>query len=188
MKLKYIWTAVLSLVVTLAAAPVRSAVLEYDIAWSGSNNYAMTGAFSFDSASAADGRIDETELLSLSIEGFHSGILVGSWALGDPYVGAEPFNFNFDPVAELFFVGGNSNLLSGQNWNDDGNTGSSCGNPGFGFNSGSGGQDICVDGALVSSAPRDQPLQVTRSVPEPTTALLVGIAALGLGWSQRKRA
>jgi len=147
----------------------------------------MTGMFGFDTTSGGDARIDETELLSLSISGYLNGALVGAWTLGvDPYVGAQAFNFNFNPVTELFYVGGNSNFGNGQNWNDDGSGGTSCGSGGLGFNSGSGGQDLCVDGVLVGSVPASTPLAAMQS-PEPGTVVLFGLGLAGLLFARRKR-
>ena len=143
----------------------------------------MTGIFSFDSDSDADGLIDGTELLNFSISGFHNGNPVGIWRFTDPYTGLEPFNFNFDPTGLLFFTGGNSNSPTGQNWNDDGNAGNSCGTPGLGFNNGNFSQDLCVNGVKVSISDSSTPVATlaatSAAIPEPSTIAMFGIGLAG---------
>ena len=151
-------------------------VLTYNLGWIGSNSYTMNGIFSFNSDSGADGLIEETELLSFSISGYKSGNPLGNWTFTDPYKGLEPFNFNFDPVGLHFFTGGNSNSPTGQNWNDDGNLGNSCGNPGLGFNDGSFSRDLCVNGIKASvSEARIQVSPSAAAIPEPSTMAMFGI-------------
>ena len=141
----------------VAVTDMPAAVIGYNVGWSGSAGYTLSGSFTFDDANGGDGRIDESELLSFSMTGFLAGNPVGNYSLASPYSGAEPFNFNFNPGTSAFFFGGNSNFFNGQNWNDDGNTGSSCGSPGLGSNAGSGSQDLCVDGNFVSRARPELP-------------------------------
>jgi len=179
--------AILLVLAGASAAPSSAVPISYEFLWTGSSGYTMKGTFGFDTSSGGDARIDETELLSLSISGYLNGTLVGAWTLGvDPYVGAQAFNFNFNPVTELFYVGGHSSSVNGQNWNDDGSSGTSCGDPGLGLNAGSGGQDLCVDGVLVGSIPASTPLSAMQS-PEPGTVALFGLGLAGLFIARRKR-
>jgi hypothetical protein len=47
-----------------------------------------------------------------------------------------------------FCDGGLSNTDGGQEWNANGYV-ENCGNPGFGFNSGAGAQDVCINGRFM---------------------------------------
>ena len=165
-------------------------ILTYNLGWMGSNGYTMSGNFSFNSDSGTDGLIDGTELLTLSISGYQSGNPLGNWKFTDPYKGLEPFNFNFDPSAQQFFTGGNSNSPTGQNWNDDGNTGSSCGNPGIGFNDGNFSRDLCVNGVKVGVSESRIQVSASSNVPEPSTMAMFGIglacAAIGIRFRHRQ--
>jgi len=166
------------LLLILAAAGMTSlhaSVIGYTFAWTGTEGYTMEGSFTFDSVNIPGGDITASELLSFSDTGFLDGNPVSTFSLGSPYNGAAPFNFNFNPLTAQFILGGLSSSTSGQNWNDDGVNGNSCGNPGLGFNAGNADQDMCVNGLKVSSASVNSPISVTAT-PEPATSVVLGLS------------
>ncbi len=179
-------TFVVLFAVTGFAQKARAELIVYDLSWTGSSAYSMTGSFSFDDADGGDGRIDGTELLSLLIEGFHNGASIGSWNLADGLgSGASAFNFNFDPVSGAFFVGGDDGE-SQQQWNY-------AGDPGLGFASGTAAQALALNGVVISTHTfkLGSALTATRRdvvvVPEPTTIALFGAGLVGLGMIARRR-
>jgi hypothetical protein len=187
-KTKSMYLAVMAILFSPMAA--NADPIAYDISWTGSGGYTMTGMFSFDDSLLGTGAIDETSVLSLMIEGFLNNVSVGTFDLfGDaPLLGADTFNFNFDTTLETFIVGGFSSSLTGQDWGVSVG-GGSCSTSGFGFSSGSGSQGICIAGTgFTGSVPINSPtLAATRSVPEPGTLALLGIGLLGLGLSRRRQ-
>ncbi len=55
--------ALISIVTMLLSPDAKAELLAYDISWTGSNGYSLTGGFIFDDAAAADGRVEENELV-----------------------------------------------------------------------------------------------------------------------------
>lgn len=132
----------IALMLSFLSSAARAELLAYDISWTGANGYSLTGGFIFDDAAAADGRIDENELIHFAFMAFLNGSFVGSFNLSDGAHGA--LNFNFDPVAEAFFTGGKTAGDDGQMWNTGVEAGDHCpGGPGF--NSGDHSQILCLD-------------------------------------------
>ncbi len=171
----------IALGVSLAMMGSANAALKsYDISWVGSNNYSMTGNFSFDAATAGP-VVDETELSSFFIQGFHNGNSVGSHS-------SAVENFNFDATTGNFLVGGSSTSDTGQRWNSGGT--------GFGFSSRRYSQGFTFDGSFYSVTSInigyvDSTLEASSlsTVPLPAALPLyaAGMAVLGFFGYRRKR-
>ncbi len=132
----------ISLVMSFLSSAARAELLAYDISWTGSNGYSLSGGFIFDDAAAADGRIEENELIHFAFMTFLNGSFMGSFNLSDGAHGV--FNFNFDPVSEAFFTGGKTDSEQGQTWNTSATAGDYCPG-GAGFNSGDNTQVLCLE-------------------------------------------
>ncbi|MFN2287354.1 MAG: choice-of-anchor U domain-containing protein [Chromatocurvus sp.] len=166
LKRPWLWAALLCLTsLSLSAA-------EYDINWSGTDGYTMTGSFSFSDSLLGTGPITGDDIDSLIIEVFQNGNSQGTWSLFDdgfenPDAEAE-FNFNFDTTSESFSgeVNANQSSPDGQIWNTEGN-GTGC-TP-VGFIKASFAQAVCANGSLVGllstlgTEAADSPLIATRS-------------------------
>ena len=168
-------------VIWLVYFSASSHATSYDIQWTGSNGYTMSGIFEY--SNTLTGTINGTQIDSLSIQGYKDGTSVGNWEFS---AGQTPpsFNFNFDTSTETFLTGGRSDTTSGQLWNIPNNNG-------FGFFSGNSSQGLYINGAL---APASQliigstvttvglsPSTLTAIPnPEPSTILLFGTGMAGL--------
>ena len=131
----------LAALLLLLAAPALAETRH--ICWRGENGYTMTGTLTFPDRLAWAELIDETEVDRLVIEGFLDGAPLGRWDSADR--GPETsWLLRYSPREGRF------PLLGGgiyQAWNANGAV-NDCGIPGFGFNAGNSGQDVCVDGVF----------------------------------------
>ena len=64
----------------LLAGPMaaNAGPITYDLGWTGTSGYTMTGYFSYDDVNAGDGAIRDGEVASLFFEGFLNGASIGS--------------------------------------------------------------------------------------------------------------
>lgn len=105
--------------------------------------------------------LTERDVTAFKVSGYHKGQLIGTWnsaTRGDE----ATWHLRFDPAGMTFLTGGRFAGTASQGWNADGSS-ENCGNPGFGFNSGNYGQDLCVNGMWIegSSIDPETPLLAT---------------------------
>ena len=130
--------------VLLIALPGPALTADLAFCWFGANGYVIDGRMSLPDAALDQPLVTEADVTTFVITGYHNGKPLGRWSLAQltPRTG---WNLSFDPAAMAFVTGGHSMTDEGQTWNATGMV-DDCGVPGFGFNSGRGGQDVCVDG------------------------------------------
>ena len=198
--LKNIMLGFVATILIVAANAGSAHAIAFNFDWTGSDGYSMDGMFSYDDSLIGTGATDETDLTTFMIELYLNGESLGTWDFfADGLIpDSLPMNFNFDASSESFLVGGPAAGTSGQTWNTSGNC-----SPGFGFQSGSGSQLLCIDG--FPGGPFGGPIEISQSTltairkdlspvvpaPEPSTLSLVatGLALLGfMGWRRRKAA
>ena len=164
-----------AMTLALLSFSANAAPVSFDISWFGPNNYSMTGSFSFDDSLLGIGTIDETDVVSMSLEAFENGVSLGSTSI-------SPRNLNFDTITETFIVTDLSLGPMGQSWNTDGS--------GIGFASGRRAELLYVDGEFIPDSRLDKPLSgltATRSVvPIPAAIWFFASALTGLGLMRRK--
>lgn len=124
----------------LMATPLQAA--DFEFCWIGNNNYTMSGMMSVTDQALTQQIVTESDVTAFAISGTRNGLPIGNWSL-DELTPTTSWNLNFDPAEMVFVTGGYSNTTQGQQWNANGAV-NNCGALGFGFNSGGGGQDVCV--------------------------------------------
>ena len=152
----------LALLLALAATPARA--VTHVFCWQGANGYRMEGYITYPDT-AQGWLITETTVTGFGITGWRGDTRLGEWSLKDRGPDTT-FVLRFDSRRLAFRMGGLPQDGTYQAWNADG-TVTDCGDPGFGFNGGNVGQDICVDGTFIrdSTIPPDTPLSVS---PDPS--------------------
>ncbi|WP_377510613.1 hypothetical protein [Octadecabacter sp. R77987] len=137
-----------TVILTLAlASPVAAA--DFEFCWVGANDYTMTGRMTVPD-DALGGIVTQDDVTAFAITGFHRSLPVGQWDLSD-LTPTTTWHLRFDPVTMTFPTGGMHNSADGQAWNANGSV-NDCGNPGFGFNSGTNAQDVCVNGRFITAS------------------------------------
>ena len=170
----------LALLITGFMPGVASAIT-IAISWTGSGGYTMSGTMIYNDSLIGTGAIDETDVDSLTIEGFLNNVSIGTWDLADG--STTTFNLNYDTDTQSFIVGGSSTGTSGQTWNWQGDTG-------LGFISGSPNQLLSLDGSNIPASviTTASGTLTATVVPVPAAAYLFGSGLVGLiGFARRKQ-
>ena len=156
----------------LLATPLQAA--ETYICWLGAGGYTMTGRMEYPDALADAALITEADVTSFRITGYFEGRVIGKWDMADR-TPQTSWLLRYSPRTGTFPLESFDGLY--QMWNANGDV-TDCGVPGFGFNAGNGGQDVCIDNTFIlsSSIPPDTPLvgYAEPQLPDCTGAFLIG--------------
>lgn len=145
MMIKSIATA---LMVSVAATSVQA--LDLHFCWTGGGGYTMVGQMKLPEGAMSRGIITEQDVTAFRIDGFHQGQRIGGWDMSQRAADTT-WHLRFDPVGLEFLTGDHFSGTRSQGWNANGAV-NNCGEGGFGFNSGSAAQDICLGGRYVSAS------------------------------------
>lgn len=156
---------VASLALALGAGTAQAADLSF--CWKGNAGYTMVGRMQVADAAMTKPIVTEDDLITFKIAGYHHGQLLGTWDMADATPGST-WHLRFDPQTMTFLTGQSFPTTKSQGWNANGGV-RDCGAPGFGFNAGNAGQDICVNGHYIadSMVPPDTPLVATTGPVSP---------------------
>ncbi len=148
-----------SILIAGVAGPIQAA--ELNLCWRGGGGYTMTGRMTLPDEAMFKTILTEDDITNFKISGYLKGRLIGTWNSAQRNADTT-WHLRFDPAGMIFLTGGRFASFASQGWNADGDV-ENCGVNGFGFNSGSFAQDICVDGKYIeaSSVPPDTPLLAT---------------------------
>lgn len=130
-------------IIALVLAATPAAALDFEFCWEGANGYRMEGVMSVPSDAMAQALITHNDISGFTIQGFQDDIALGAWDMSQ-VTPSTSWNLSFDPRGMVFPTGGMHDSDKGQAWNAGGRA-DDCGNPGFGFNSGTNAQDLCVN-------------------------------------------
>jgi hypothetical protein len=181
--------------ITLVAGPLLGAFLNalsfagtaeavtFNISWTGSGGYSLTGQLTFASGLLGTGVINESQIQNLTINVLLNGVSQGTASLAS--FTAPQFNLNFDTTTDQFVVGDVSGGSAGQIWNFDSATS-------VGFASGSEQQIVSVNGSEFGNiVVGDSTLTATLTSETPLPAALplfaTGVGAIGLLARRKKR-
>ncbi|MGB1235683.1 MAG: hypothetical protein ACPG5U_08115 [Planktomarina sp.] len=125
----------------------RAQQVTYSFVWTGSGDYSVKGAFSFDEGEISNAFVFSDDVVCFEMTGFHKDQEIGKTSLVD-MEGTQNWIFHFDHRSKRLLVHGDTFLSMPQAWNMGGR-GNDCGEAGFGLNIGSAAQDICINNTLI---------------------------------------
>lgn len=129
------------LALCLLVLPAQAA--DFEFCWEGANGYRMEGRMTVPDALLGEPLITHNDVTDFFIQGFRDDVPLGAWDLSQ-LTPETSWNLSFDPRGMVFPTGGMHDSPKGQAWNAGGRA-DDCGDPGFGFNSGTNAQDVCVN-------------------------------------------
>lgn len=127
--------------IALLATPAASA--DFEFCWEGANGYRMEGVMTVDDVLLNLPLVTHNDITAFFIVGYKDDIPLGTWDMRQ-LTPTTSWNLSFDPQNMVFPTGGMHDSAEGQAWNAGGRA-DDCGDPGFGFNSGTNAQDVCVN-------------------------------------------
>jgi hypothetical protein len=130
-----------AVVLVTLALPAQSA--DFEFCWQGNNGYRMEGTMSVPDPLMTRSLLTHDDISAFFIVGFKDDIALGTWDMRQ-LTPTTRWNLSFDPRGMVFPTGGMHDSDKGQAWNAGGQA-DDCGDPGFGFNSGTNAQDLCVN-------------------------------------------
>lgn len=164
--------ALIAAMLAALATPLRAA--EVYICWLGAGGYTMTGRMTFPDALATAPLITQDDVTTFRITGYFEERLIGKWVVADR-TAQTSWLLRYQPQAAIFPLVALDGLY--QMWNANGDV-TDCGDPGFGFNAGNGGQDFCIDNTFIlsSSITPDTPIlgYAEPQLPSCTGPMLLG--------------
>lgn len=123
------------------ASPATAA--DFEFCWEGANGYRMEGTMTVPDALTDQPLLTHDDITAFFIRGFKDDVPLGAWDMRQ-LTPTTSWNLSFDPRGMVFPTGGMHDGPKGQAWNAGGRA-DDCGDPGFGFNSGTNAQDVCVN-------------------------------------------
>ena len=151
----------LAALLSLLASPLAAETWHF--CWIGAGGYSMAGTMTL--VAGAGPIATEADVTAFRIVGFSEGTPIGAWSLAD-LDATTTWHLRFDVEEEVFPTGGHHLGPAGQAWNANGSV-NDCGVPGFGFNSGSNAQDICLDNRFVTASSIDRATPLPASPVKP---------------------
>ncbi len=123
------------------ASPATAA--DFEFCWEGANGYRMEGTMTVPDELMDEPLLTHNDITAFFIQGFKDDVPLGAWDMRQ-LTPTTSWNLSFDPRGMVFPTGGMHDGPKGQAWNAGGRA-DDCGDPGFGFNSGTNAQDVCVN-------------------------------------------
>lgn len=140
----------LPLALATALLPAAAPAADFVFCWEGANGYRMEGQMTVPDEFLDDGLLTHAHVTAFAIQGYHNGEPLGAWDLSQ-LTPETSWNLSFDPFGMVFPTGGSHSGRKGQAWNAGGRA-DDCGTPGFGFNSGTNAQDLCVNDTWITDS------------------------------------
>ncbi len=154
------------------AAPANA--VEVFVCWIGNGGYTMNGRMVYPDALSGQRFIRQDDVTEFEITGYFEGRRIGYWNL-DQRTPFTSWLLRYDARLGIFPTEGTSGLY--QMWNANGFV-NDCGVDGFGFNSGNGGQDVCIDNTYISASTIDWDTPIV-GLAEEASPLCEGPALVG---------
>lgn len=133
-----------------ALLPTVSFAADYHFCWHGENDYWLRGTMSIPDEALSKPMVTENDVTAFAIWGFHGQTALGKWSMAE-LTETSTWHLRFRPSENQFPTGGSHTGDNGQAWNANGSA-NDCGVPGFGFNSGTNAQDVCVNGRWITAS------------------------------------